>query len=136
GTIMLFGRGDNPINFVSASDVAALVKHACRTGELAGVTVEIGGPENLTLNDLAARLVAQHGSGTIKHLPLPMLRLVAAAMRPVKPTIATLARFGVIMDTTDMTLAHDTGRARVPDLPSTSPGDLLNADGPSTPRLR
>jgi hypothetical protein len=52
---------------------------------------------------------------------------------PVKPTIATLAGFGVVMDTTDMTLARDTARATVPDLPLTGLLDLLAGASSATP---
>lgn len=133
-SVILFGRGDNPINFVSANDVAALVERATRSSELVGATLEIGGPENLTLNDLARRLLVRHAvDGPIRHVPLPVLRAIAALLRPVKPTIATLAQFGVIMDTTDMTLAADTARDKVPGLPVTRLDDLLARDGSTGP---
>ena len=118
--ITVFGRGDNPINFVSADDVAALVERATHTPELAGATLEIGGPADLTLNELSRTLLARHKvPEKINHVPLPVLRAVATLLRPIKPAIATLARFGIIMDTTDMTLAADTARAAVPNLPLT-----------------
>lgn len=126
GSVTIFGRGDNPIDFVSASDVAALVAHAARTTELAGETLSIGGPENLTLNTLAHEVMASAGrEGKIHHVPLPVLRLVSRALRPVKPMVAALASFGVFMDTSDMTLADDTARARVPNLPVTALSDVL-----------
>lgn len=124
--VTIFGRGTNPINFVSADDVAALVDHATRSPELAGATLEIGGPDNLTLNELARTLVARHGiPEKINHVPLPVLRAVATLARPFKPSVAALARFGIIMDATDMTLAEDTARARVSDLPLTRVADVI-----------
>jgi uncharacterized protein YbjT (DUF2867 family) len=130
GAVTLFGRGTNPINFVSAYDVAALVARVTATefaaaAEFTSATLEIGGPEDLTLADLAGRVLAERGAGgPIRHVPLPVLRAMATLLRPVKPMIATLARFGVIMDTTDMTLPRDTARAAVPGLPATTLADL------------
>lgn len=124
--VTLFGRGANPINFVSADDVAALVDHATRAPELAGATLEIGGPDNVTLQELACTLLARHGlPEKINHVPLPVLRAVATLARPFKPSVAALARFGITMDVTDMTLAEDTARARVPGLPLTSVADVV-----------
>jgi uncharacterized protein YbjT (DUF2867 family) len=124
--VTLFGRGANPINFVSADDVAALVDHATRAPELAGATLEIGGPDNLTLNELARTLLTRHGlPEKINHVPLPVLRAVATLARPFKPSVAALAQFGITMDVTDMTLAEDTARARVPGLPLTSVADVV-----------
>jgi uncharacterized protein YbjT (DUF2867 family) len=132
--ITLFGRGDNPINFVSADDVAALVERATHTPELAGATVEIGGPGNLTLNELSRALLARHNvPEKINHVPLPVLRAVATLLRPIKPAIAALARFGITMDSTDMTLAADTARATVPNLPLTRFDAVLAHTNDPTP---
>jgi uncharacterized protein YbjT (DUF2867 family) len=136
GSVTVFGRGSNPINFVSAYDVAALIDRVTRSPELAGATLEIGGLENLTLNDLARSLLPKHGAdGSIRHVPLPILRTMATMLRPIKPLVATLAQFGVIMDTADMTLARDTARATVPDLPVTYLADLLAGDSSTSERV-
>ncbi|MCX5043492.1 SDR family oxidoreductase [Aldersonia sp. NBC_00410] len=126
GSVTLFGRGRNPINFVGADDVAALVAHTVGAPDLVGETLAIGGPENLTLNDVAGKLLVLQGQNErIRHVAIPVLRVVSTVLRPIKPTVATLAEFGIIMDTTDMTLPRDTARARVPGLPTTRLADLL-----------
>src|SRR6516225_5397540 len=56
GKILVFGRGDNPVNFVSAADVAALVARAVTDPGLRGQALELGGPDNLTFNQVAAIL--------------------------------------------------------------------------------
>ena len=128
GSVTLFGRGDNPINFVSADDVAVAVERLTSSPEQVGAVLEIGGPEDITLNTLAGSVLAAHGSaGSVRHVPLPVMRTMAMLLRRVKPSVAMLAQFGVIMDTTDMTLALDAARAAIPDLPTTTLGDLLAA---------
>jgi len=140
GSVMLFGSGNNPIDFVSVYDVAALVAHVVQTPELAGETLEVGGPQNLTLNAFAEQVMAHVGrEGKIHHVPVPVLRLVSAVLRPVRPMAASMAGFGIVMDTTDMTLASDSARARVPNLPVTSLADVLGSeptDGVSGHRTR
>jgi uncharacterized protein YbjT (DUF2867 family) len=61
GRPMVFGRGDNPINFVSVTDVAALLERAITDPATRGETFEIGGPDNLTLNELARVVQAAAG---------------------------------------------------------------------------
>ncbi len=59
---IVFGRGTNPINFVSVDDVAAVVERAVVDPSLRGQVLEVGGPQNMTFNELAA--APRGGSGT------------------------------------------------------------------------
>jgi uncharacterized protein YbjT (DUF2867 family) len=103
GTAMVFGRGDNPINFVSVHDVARLVEKAVIDRDLRGRTLEVGGPENLTLNRLVEIVAQSHGlQAKARHIPLAALRVGATALRPFRPDIAGLLQAAVLMDTTEM----------------------------------
>src|SRR6185503_3088934 len=55
GTIPVFGRGRNPINFVSATDVAALTARAATDPGLRGQVLELGGQDNMTFGPGPAR---------------------------------------------------------------------------------
>ena len=104
GQAVAFGPGRNPINFVSAHDVAALVDLAVHDPTLRGQVLEVAGPENLTFTELAERLIAASGQpGRIRHIPLPVLRAMSVLARPVSPTFARQAQAAVVMNTTDMT---------------------------------
>jgi uncharacterized protein YbjT (DUF2867 family) len=103
GHALVFGPGRNPINFVAVKDVAQVVARAVRDGRLERDTVEIGG-ENLAMVTLAQRLVDAHGAGTIKHIPLPILRAMSVLARPFSPSFARQARAAVVMNTFDFTL--------------------------------
>jgi uncharacterized protein YbjT (DUF2867 family) len=93
---IVFGRGENPINFVSVDDVAAVVERAATDGGLRGQVIEVGGPENLTFNELAALLQRVRGRpAKVRHVPPGVLR----AMAP----FARQARAAIAMDTLDMT---------------------------------
>ena len=54
GRPLVFGRGDNPVNFVSVADVAAIIDKVVAEPGSRGQTLEIGGPANLSFNQLAA----------------------------------------------------------------------------------
>ena len=75
---VVLGRGRNPVNVVSVTDVAA-VAVAASHGEFTGRVVDVGGPEDLTLDQLAAAAQRRLGcTGPIRHVPLGVLRALAA----------------------------------------------------------
>lgn len=101
---IVFGRGENPINFVSIYDVAAAVERAVLDADLRGRVIQVGGPRNLTFNQLAALMQQARASDEkVRHIPRPMLRLAAPFSRQVRAALA--------MDTIDMTFesAHPPG---------------------------
>jgi uncharacterized protein YbjT (DUF2867 family) len=112
---IVFGRGENPINFVSVDDVATAVERAVLHDDQRGQVIEVGGPRNLTFNELAASLHhAPATSGTVRHVPRPALRVAARFSRQARAAIA--------MDTIDMTF---TPQPPGPDQPLTDPLDAL-----------
>jgi uncharacterized protein YbjT (DUF2867 family) len=120
GKIPVFGRGDNPVNFVSATDVATLTALAVTDPGLRGQVLELGGPDNLTFNQLATIVQETTGRrGTIRHIPRPALQAMAWATATIKPALARQARAALAMDTLDMTFDHAPTRRAFPDLPET-----------------
>jgi uncharacterized protein YbjT (DUF2867 family) len=126
GQALVFGRGSNPINFVSAHDVAAVVDLAVHDPRLRSQTVDVGGPQNLSFTAIAERLIAASGKpGRIKHVPLPMLHAMSVLARPVWPVFARQAAAAVVMNTTDMTFDPTAIRHRLPTVPATTLDDVL-----------
>jgi NADH dehydrogenase len=126
GRARVFGRGDNPINFVSIGDVAKAVEMAVIDPVLRGVELEMGGPENLTLNqvvEIFERVSAKKGK--VSHVPLPVMRMMSILMRPINPAMARLTQAGVLMDTTDMTWDPSPNRERYPWLPQTPLSEVV-----------
>jgi len=122
----VFGRGDNPINFVSADDVAALVEHMITDPSGRGSVLEIGGTECLTLNQLAEAVQMAAGRpGRPRHVPRPMLRVIAVGMKPLRPEMARLAQMALMMDTADMTVGADRIHTIYPQRPARSLSELL-----------
>ena len=126
GRPVVFGRGVNPINFVSVSDVAALVERAVIDPSARGATFEIGGPKNVSFNELAASLQRASGrTASPRHVPRTMLRLLAAVLGPVQPNRARQMRAAIAMDTMDLTFAPTDLHRKFPELPVTSLTDIL-----------
>jgi uncharacterized protein YbjT (DUF2867 family) len=126
GRPLIFGRGSNPINFVSVADVAALVERAVLDPLARGATLEIGGPHNVSFNGLAAGLQRASGrTATPRHIPRMLLRLLAAALGPIQPNRARQMRAAIAMDTMDLTFAPADPDPEFRDLPLASLADIL-----------
>jgi NADH dehydrogenase len=126
GRPLVFGRGDNPISFTGADDVAALIERVVTNSSTRGQTLEISGATSLTLNQLAVAVQKASGrNGGVRHVPRPALRAMAMLLRPVKPELARQARAALLMDSIDLRFDSTAVREGFPDLPSTTPADLL-----------
>ena len=126
GRPVVFGRGQNPINFVSASDVAALVDLVLGDRTTRGETLDIGGPANLTFDELAAALLdAGRVHGPPRHVPPVILRTMASTIGRLKPQLGRQMRAALAMDSIDLRFDSAAVRERYPELPTTSAADLL-----------
>jgi uncharacterized protein YbjT (DUF2867 family) len=126
GRPLVFGHGQNPINFVSVSDVAALVKRAVTDPGMRGQTVEIGGPANLTFEQLAKAVQTAYGrTKTPRHVPRPMLHLMASTVGRIKPRLGRQARTALAMDQTNLTFDTAPIHALYPELPCTPATEVL-----------
>jgi NADH dehydrogenase len=112
GPALVFGRADNPVNFVSVQDVATLVGRAITDPALRGQTVDVPGPDNLTMEQLARLL----GAGKVRHVPRGALRLLSTVLPPWAPALARQTSAALVMDTTDMTADASAISARFPDI--------------------
>ena len=124
---IVFGRGENPINFVSVEDVAAAVERAVLRADQRGRVIDVAGPQDLTLNELATLAIEADGTHkTIRHVPRWLLRLLAPLSRQ--------ARAALVMDTADMTFAA--GRSKPRSRPgATSTARCHSASGKAPPSV-
>ncbi len=129
GKTMVFGRGANPINWVSAWDVARFVDLAAADPALRGRTIEVGGPENLTMTEFA--LLFQHETGAegkIGHIPRPLMRLASIVAKPINPAMARQIQAGVVMDTEPQAFDASATRRRYPSIPVTNLAAAIRQD--------
>jgi uncharacterized protein YbjT (DUF2867 family) len=95
GRPQVLGRGTNPMNFVSVGDVATAVARAATDPTLRGAVVEVGGPRDYTLTELAGVV----SGAAPRHVPRLALRAASVLARPVSPQAARLAATALVMDT-------------------------------------
>jgi hypothetical protein len=120
----------NRIHFVAATGVAALVVNASRSETGESSLYEMGGPDNLSMSDVARRLIdAGVCIGTPQRIPRAALRVAAVVARPVNPVAARLARSAYLLDTIRMTAGRGDARTRVPGVPLTRADDVVSASG-------
>jgi NADH dehydrogenase len=113
---VIFGRGENPINFVSLRDVAHLIERALVDSSMRFAEVDIGGPQNLTLKQFVATLAGVTGrENRCRQIPRPVLQLMSILAKRINPTVARLAHDAVVMDTRDFTF----------DMPAASIGSVI-----------
>ena len=121
GRVVVFGRGENPINFVSVHDVASLVALAVDDPGLRNAAVDVGGPENLTLDQFVQICEAQSGRTARRvRIPRTILRLTAVAAKPLNAAVARLAHDALAMDTADFSFDGAEHRRRFPSVPLTT----------------
>jgi NADH dehydrogenase len=80
GRPLVFGRGDNPVEFASVPDVAAAVDRALSDPSCRGTLIQVAATI-LTFNQLAAGMEPDLGPGARRprHVPRPVLRVLASA---------------------------------------------------------
>ena len=128
GRATVFGHGNNPINFVSVRDVARFIDLAAADHRQRGKTLDVGGPENLTLTTVVEAIAASHGlQPRTRHVPLTALRIGRVLLRPFRPDLAGLIQASIQMDTSDMTFDQTTLTAAYPEIRLTRLGDILRA---------
>jgi uncharacterized protein YbjT (DUF2867 family) len=126
GKATVFGRGDNPINFNSAKDVARFIELALSDPSLSRTILAVGGPENLTFNQLVGQIERAAGrKAAVKHVPVPMMRLMSLVVRPFNPGLAGMIGAGVAFDTVDMKFDASDLRRRFPQIELTRMADVL-----------
>jgi uncharacterized protein YbjT (DUF2867 family) len=98
GFTVIFGSGRKRRNFVSVHDVAPFAVTALRDDTLVNRTLDIGGPDNISTRDVAAMYVLRSHQGRVIHLPLPVARVAARALRPFHEGAARVLDVAAVPD--------------------------------------
>jgi uncharacterized protein YbjT (DUF2867 family) len=126
GRTRIFGSGRNPINFVSAADVARLVDLAAADERVRQTVIEAPGPANLTFDELAAAVESVTGrTGVKQHLSPVMMRVAAAVTRVVNPVLSAQIQTALVMNERDMTVDGPAIRAAYPSIPMTTAAEIV-----------
>jgi uncharacterized protein YbjT (DUF2867 family) len=101
GKATIFGSGNNSANFMAAKDAAHMAVLALTDSRLKNRAIEIGGPDNITRNQIAELYGRFSGrKPRISHVPTGVMKVMAPILRPVQPVISRLMTFSVWGDTT------------------------------------
>jgi uncharacterized protein YbjT (DUF2867 family) len=96
----IFGRGANPVNFVAIDDVARLAALVLKQPEARNWPVEIGGPENLTLQQVVEVFEqVLHLHVKVRHLSVPALHTIKLLARPFNPVLSRQLGMAILLDT-------------------------------------
>ncbi len=121
GRTRIFGRGQNPINFVSAEDVAHFVSLAIADPGLRNHVVDVPGPANLTFDELAGDVETAIGhAGSKQHMVVPLMHLAAFVAGLRNPVLAAQIRAAIVMDSRNMAVDGSVLRHAFPLIPLTS----------------
>lgn len=104
GKASIFGSGNNPINFISAQDIAKAIDQVVLNPSWYGSTLQLSGPDNMCRNEIA-ELYAKRFSKSIKitRLPVGVLKIMAPVIKIFHPGIARIMRFAMHTENTDET---------------------------------
>ena len=96
GVATIFGDGRNVSNYIAVDDVAEFAVKILSRPEVVNEVVEVGGPSNLSQNDLAT-LVERRLNRPAKrrHVPVVAMRLLAPIVRPFNELAARLITLGL-----------------------------------------
>ncbi|NTW00359.1 MAG: SDR family oxidoreductase [Oscillochloris sp.] len=127
GRAIILGQGTNPINVVSEIDVVAAALQALDDPTLRNRRIDLGGPENLTLNELATRYGRAAGRQVkLYHIPRIILQIVGIALLPFHSGMSQVLRTAVNMDQSKQRIEPTELRKILP-RPLTSLDDVIRA---------
>lgn len=105
--IRIFGDGRAVANYIAAADVAEFAVRILQRREIVGESIDLGGPSTLSQIDLAKLVDSALGrSVPRRHVPIPLLRVLAFAMRPFDELTARFMAMGAWSASADRRLDH------------------------------
>ena len=104
GKTTIYGAGNNPANYMAGKDAAHIAVIALTDPRMKGCTIEMGGPDNVTKNQIANMYSRFSGKkAKVSRVPVGMMKVMAPIMRPIQPVLSRLMTLSVWTDTTDQT---------------------------------
>ncbi len=99
GKTRLMGKGTKPRNFVAARDVARLAVLAFADPRLHDRTLEVGGPADLTDNQVTELYGELAGvTPDVRYLPRLVAKTMSVVLRPIQPGISRIMYVGSLTD--------------------------------------
>jgi uncharacterized protein YbjT (DUF2867 family) len=97
------GKAAMPLNFVAIADVVHYIARAVRDDSLSRVTLNVGGPDNLTMAQLGQRVAVAIGKPVrLRSVPMGVARTMSVLLNAVDPVLARMIMAGIMTATTDL----------------------------------
>jgi nucleoside-diphosphate-sugar epimerase len=107
GSISYFGGQPHPIHWLSLDDLGAAVVRALTSGETAGKTLPIYGPEGVTFGAAAAAYAKAMGLARgVRPMPLWIGKLIATFSKDIRPFVQLMRVFESFREDADLSLSH------------------------------
>ena len=99
GKTSLIGTGNKPRNFIAVHDVAQFAVQALLDPKLKNRTINIGGPQNFTNNQVAELYGKMAGmTPKVSHMPAGMAKVMSIAFKPFHPGLSRVMYMGSLPD--------------------------------------
>ena len=96
---------------------------------LRGRTIEVGGPENLSVTEFLNVFRSETASnGKVGHVPLASMRVGAIVMKLMDPNMARTIQGAIVMDTRPQSFNASETRRSFPSIPVTSLAEVVRRD--------
>ena len=96
--------------------------------------IELGGPENLTMNQFVEVFQSETSSvGKVGHFPPAVMRVMAVLMKLINPSMARQVQSGLIMDTRPQAFDALETRRRYPSIPVARLAEVVRRDFRESP---
>ena len=99
GKTSLIGTGNKPRNFIAVHDVAQFAIQALTDPKLKNRIIDIGGPQNLSNNQVAELYAKMAGvTPKVSHMPVGMAKVMSIAFRPFHPGLSRIMYMSSLPD--------------------------------------
>jgi uncharacterized protein YbjT (DUF2867 family) len=96
GATRIFGDGTQVSNYIAVDDVAEFAVKILARAEVVKEVVELGGPSNTSLNDLATLVEKRLGvTPKRRHIPVIAMKVLAPVVKPFNEVTARLMAVGL-----------------------------------------
>jgi NADH dehydrogenase len=96
GRTTIFGDGTCVANYIAVDDVAEFAVKVLAREDIVNEVIEVGGPSNVSLNDIATLVEKRLGSsGKRRHIPVVAMRVLPPVFRLFNEVVARLMTLGL-----------------------------------------
>jgi NADH dehydrogenase len=106
GKTFILGKGEVLSNYISVKDLALLITFLIQDSPK-NESIEIGGPDNMSKNQIAAKYGSQLIiEPKISHVPISILKLISNLLLPFHKGLSRVVKMSIYMDSNAVTIEN------------------------------